>query len=104
MTRRYATVCRRSGTTVLSPTTTHPVGESSSTSGRYRILRPHARGGLGEVLVARDTELHREVAVKRLLPAEADHADSRARFVLEAEITGRLEHPGYCLRLATMET
>ena len=79
---------------VVQPTTTHPLGESSSTSGRYRILRPHARGGLGEVLVARDTELHREVAVKRLLPAEADHADSRARFVLEAEITGRLEHPG----------
>ena len=31
---------------------------------RYRILRPHAQGGLGEVFVARDNQLHRNVAVK----------------------------------------
>lgn len=45
-------------------------------------------------MVARDAELHREVALKRLLPSHADDANSRSRFVLEAEITGRLEHPG----------
>src|SRR5437764_365578 len=33
---------------------------------RYRPLRFHAAGGLGEVLVARDEELHREVALKRM--------------------------------------
>jgi tetratricopeptide (TPR) repeat protein len=61
---------------------------------RYRMLREHARGGLGEVLVAEDVELHREVAVKRMQAhCEAD-PDSRRRFLLEAEITGRLEHPG----------
>jgi tetratricopeptide (TPR) repeat protein/serine/threonine protein kinase len=61
---------------------------------RYHILRPHARGGLGEVFVAEDTELHREVALKEIRKEYADNADSRGRFVLEAEITGGLEHPG----------
>jgi len=61
---------------------------------RFFILRPHARGGLGEVFVAADTELHREVALKEIQEQHADHPESRARFLLEAEITGRLEHPG----------
>jgi serine/threonine-protein kinase len=61
---------------------------------RYRILRPHARGGLGEVFVAYDTELRREVALKAIRPERADHPASRTRFVLEAEVTGGLEHPG----------
>jgi tetratricopeptide (TPR) repeat protein/tRNA A-37 threonylcarbamoyl transferase component Bud32 len=61
---------------------------------RYRILRPHAKGGLGEVFVAEDQELHREVALKEIQPEHADNPQSRGRFVLEAEITGGLEHPG----------
>ncbi len=67
---------------------------SSPTSGRYQILRPHARGGLGEVFVARDQELAREVALKQIHSQQADQAERRERFLLEAEITGRLEHPG----------
>jgi serine/threonine protein kinase/Flp pilus assembly protein TadD len=62
--------------------------------GRFRILRPHARGGLGEVLVARDTELNREVALKQIQARFADDPLSRSRFLIEAEITGGLEHPG----------
>jgi formylglycine-generating enzyme required for sulfatase activity/tRNA A-37 threonylcarbamoyl transferase component Bud32 len=61
---------------------------------RFRILRPHAQGGLGQVYVARDEELMREVALKQIHDRHADDPRSRARFVLEAEITGRLEHPG----------
>ncbi len=61
---------------------------------RFRILKPHARGGLGEVFLAQDEELDREVAVKEIQARFADDADSRSRFVQEAEITGKLEHPG----------
>jgi serine/threonine-protein kinase len=76
-----------------------PDGKSSGppaagASSRYRLLRLHARGGLGEVFVADDEELHRHVALKRIQAHCAGSADSRRRFLLEAEITGRLEHPG----------
>ncbi len=60
---------------------------------RFRPLRFHAAGGLGEVFVAEDTELHREVALQEIKRAHAAHPDSRNRFVLEAEINGNLEHP-----------
>jgi len=62
--------------------------------GRYQPLRFHARGGLGEVLIAQDQELQREVALKQLQVRHAHDPDSRRRFLQEAEITSRLEHPG----------
>jgi WD40 repeat protein/serine/threonine protein kinase len=61
---------------------------------RFQLLRLHARGGLGEVYVARDEELNREVALKQIQAHLADNSDHRRRFLLEAEVTGRLEHPG----------
>ncbi|MBI3462248.1 MAG: tetratricopeptide repeat protein [Planctomycetes bacterium] len=70
------------------------VGVSSSQGTRFRILRAHARGGLGVISVARDTELNREVALKEIQEQHADDPERRARFTLEAEITGGLEHPG----------
>jgi serine/threonine protein kinase len=63
-------------------------------SARYRSLRPHASGGLGEVHLALDAELSREVALKQIQERFADDAGSRARFLREARITGQLEHPG----------
>ena len=61
---------------------------------RYRSLRLHARGGLGEVHVALDEELSRQVALKRIQRPRAADPESRRRFLQEAEITARLEHPG----------
>ncbi len=61
---------------------------------RFRVLRQHASGGLGAVFVAMDEELHREVALKQILARHADDPISRSRFLLEAEVTGGLEHPG----------
>ena len=61
---------------------------------RYRVLKPHAEGGLGKVSVAEDTELRREVALKEIKGRFADDPEARGRFLLEAEVTGGLEHPG----------
>ncbi len=61
---------------------------------RYRIVRPHARGALGQVSLAIDEELNREVALKEIQERFADSPEARSRFLLEAEVTGRLEHPG----------
>ncbi len=69
-------------------------GAVESMTGRYQILWPHARGGLGQVFVAQDTQLHRRVALKEIQPEHAADPVSRERFVVEAEITGNLEHPG----------
>jgi WD40 repeat protein/serine/threonine protein kinase len=61
---------------------------------RFQVLRPHARGGLGEVFLAFDRELNRRVALKELQARLAHDPASQARFLQEAKVTGRLEHPG----------
>jgi serine/threonine-protein kinase len=71
-----------------------PAATAAFRAVRYKRLRPHARGGLGEVFVALDEELHREVALKEIQNEHADHPENQARFLVEAEITGNLEHPG----------
>jgi WD40 repeat protein len=58
---------------------------------RYQQVSEHARGGLGRVVRAVDRRLGRTVAVKELL--RHDPANE-ARFLREAMITARLEHPG----------
>ncbi|MFI5461261.1 MAG: serine/threonine-protein kinase [Isosphaerales bacterium] len=73
---------------------TTSMGRATGDGQRFRVLRPHARGGLGAVFVALDAELNREVALKQILDHHADNPTSRTRFVLETEITGGLEHPG----------
>ncbi len=61
---------------------------------RYRILRFLAEGNIGEVHMAEDRELSREVALKQLQLHRTTHKASRDRFLLEAKVTGSLEHPG----------
>jgi serine/threonine protein kinase len=61
---------------------------------RYTLTRLHARGGIGQVWVARDAAFARNVALKELRPERATLPTHRARFLQEARITGQLEHPG----------
>jgi serine/threonine protein kinase len=58
---------------------------------RYQIINEHGRGGLGRVSRAHDRELGRDVAIKELI--SRGHI-SEVRFLREALITARLEHPG----------
>lgn len=60
---------------------------------RFRLLRPHAKGGLGVVSVAHDVELDREVAIKEIR-GENLSDDAMQRFMMEAKVTGQLDHPG----------
>jgi len=63
---------------------------SENAAGRYELGEVHGEGGLGQVLLAFDRELQRTVALKRLRHPEPG---AEARFVREARITARLEHP-----------
>src|SRR5690349_12150007 len=58
---------------------------------RYALGTSLGVGGMGEVLVATDKQIEREVAIKRMRIAPTP--DAVARFVREAKIQGRLDHP-----------
>jgi serine/threonine-protein kinase len=61
--------------------------------GRYVLLQPLGAGGFGSVWAAMDTRTTREVAVKVLRATVGDHGGGQQRFLDEALILGRLEHP-----------
>src|SRR5579884_486419 len=62
-------------------------------AGRYRLLRPLGRGGMGSVELAEDVELGRTVAVKLLADGVAHDDPARRRFLREARAAARLSHP-----------
>jgi eukaryotic-like serine/threonine-protein kinase len=63
-------------------------------AGRYDLGDRIARGGMGIVYRAHDRLLNRTVAVKVLRSRFMDRPDLLRRFLAEARINGRLQHPG----------
>lgn len=88
-----------SGLTTYGVTHQSSIARKASLSGsepnsRYSKIREHARGGLGLVYLAQDRELQREVAIKEIQRKLVNRPESKTRFLLEAQLTGWLEHPG----------
>jgi serine/threonine-protein kinase len=67
---------------------------SGARLGPYEIVSPLGAGGMGEVYRARDTRLHREVAVKVLPASFSQDTDRLRRFEQEAQAASALNHPG----------
>lgn len=61
--------------------------------GGFRILRLVGRGGMGEVYLARQTSMDRDVALKVLHPSFRFHEEEVARFLNEMRMAARLDHP-----------
>jgi serine/threonine-protein kinase len=63
------------------------------TIGPYRVIRRLGAGGMGEVFLAWDPRLEREVAIKRIRAGTGDDPDRQERFRREARVTAGLNHP-----------
>ncbi|MFD9408453.1 serine/threonine-protein kinase [Streptomyces sp. NPDC059989] len=72
-------------------------GGGAVLAGRYRLVEPIGRGGMGKVWRAHDELLHRTVAVKELTAglyvAQADRDVMHARTQKEARAAARIQHP-----------
>ncbi|MFO0722403.1 MAG: protein kinase [Myxococcota bacterium] len=64
-----------------------------TTLGRYVVFDLLGEGGMGAVYRAWDDSLDRIVALKVLLPSAAGRGDARARFLREARLAARINHP-----------
>src|SRR5262249_35476276 len=62
--------------------------------GRYQIEGEIACGAMGSIIKGEDTHLGREIAFKFLLDEYRGNKELRERFLQEARITARLQHPG----------
>src|SRR5258708_3937186 len=63
----------------------------------YRVVRKIGAGGMGEVLLAQDTQLDRSVAIKLMSAELARDPTQRKRFQAEAKAASGLSHPNICV-------
>ena len=74
-------------------TRTHVVLSKGTMVSDYRIVEKIGAGGMGEVYLAKDTQLDRKVALKFLPPHLCADEECRARFKREAQAAAKLSHP-----------
>jgi len=74
-------------------TRTHVVLTKGMMVGHYRIVEKIGAGGMGEVYLAEDTKLKRQVALKFLPHYLTSDRNSKARFTREAQAVAKLNHP-----------
>jgi eukaryotic-like serine/threonine-protein kinase len=70
-----------------------PSHTTLQTLGRYRLLQLIGRGGMGEVWLAEDPRLHRQVAIKTLPTHSQEDREFLLRFEREAQAAAALNHP-----------
>jgi serine/threonine protein kinase len=80
-----------------------PTDQLETVGGRYHLGERLGEGGMGEVFVAHDLRLEREVALKLLRADLARRDGMRARVVAEARLAARLTHPNVVAVLDTGE-
>jgi len=91
-----------SADTGLAPVQSRPVSETSRftpgtlLAGRYRIIAPLGKGGMGEVYRADDIRLGQPVALKFLPAALASDPERLERLVDEVRIGRQISHPNVC--------
>src|SRR5262245_2613309 len=61
--------------------------------GKYDVVRLIGEGGMGRVYEASDPVINRRVAIKTISQQVLQNADTRARFLFEAQAAGQLNHP-----------
>ncbi|MEA2571478.1 MAG: eukaryotic-like serine/threonine-protein kinase [Acidobacteriota bacterium] len=64
--------------------------------GHYRILSPLGAGGMGEVFLATDTRLNRNVAIKVLPSNIGADEEAQRRMLREARLVATIDHPNVC--------
>jgi serine/threonine-protein kinase len=71
---------------------------------RYRVLDALGKGGMGQVYLAFDETLKRQVALKAIRAEQRLNPDAKARFVREARVLSQLDHPQICRVFDYLET
>jgi serine/threonine protein kinase len=74
-------------------TRTHVILSKGTLVSHYKIINKIGAGGMGEVYLAEDTKLKRQVALKFMPAHLASNADMRTRFTREAQAAAKLDHP-----------
>ena len=73
-----------------------PVPEIGQQFAQYRLISPLGSGGMGEVYLAEDNQLHRKAALKFLSAEFSSNPDAMGRFFREARAASALNHPSIC--------